>query len=165
MEDVRDKRAYQQWANIGEYVRCQWIHFILNEVEQAMLLNTILCRQGESDGRFPSISEKLRREKVVVDLNEITDSEVFRKTVPAGDGEVERRKTSNKSPGVLTDYTGHVQIRMLNAVLHMSDQMTAQMVRIGIEISGIKSTLSQGSLLMESQKMRSNTALVIWKLY
>lgn len=83
IEDVRDQHADPLYANIGEGSP---LPDMLNESEQDMLLNTIPRRQEESGGRVLSISEELGSEEGVVDLNEITDDEFFRRTFPAADG-------------------------------------------------------------------------------
>lgn len=68
--------------------------------------------------------------------------------VPPADCEEKRSPISNVSQGVLPDSTGDVQTRMLNATLHMSDQMNAQMAGIQIRIAGTKSILRHGCPLL-----------------
>lgn len=72
--------------------------------------------------------------------------------------EVERLLPCNASQSMLANSTGYVQTRMMNEIIQISDLMTAQMADIRIAIAGMKSTLSQRSLLTavtEDKKHRS----------
>lgn len=76
-----------------------------------------------------------------------------------GGGEVERRRTSNDSQSLLPNSTVYLHTRLLNAIIHVSDHITAQMASIRTLIVDMKRIPSRGNLLTASaeDKKQSRT--------